>query len=213
MDKKQNILNNLEIISKRIGVKKENLLTMNQTHSNKVLIVDEDNKKLKRFNSDALITGMRGVGISVLTADCVPILIYEEYNNIIACIHAGWKGAFNGIIENTINAINLINKKNKINVSIGPCIGQKNYEVKNDFYQKFIDDDIKNKIFFQTLNGKILFNLRAYIRYKFEKLNISKIDDIALDTYSDKDNFFSYRRSQKLRENDYGRCISVISLI
>ena len=55
-DKKENILNNLAIVSKKIGVKNENLFLMNQTHSNKVVIIDEKNKNIQRINSDALIT-------------------------------------------------------------------------------------------------------------------------------------------------------------
>ena len=104
-DKKENILNNLSIVSKKIGVNKDDLFTMNQTHSNKVVMISKNNQNIKRVNADALITNAKNIAISVLTADCVPILIYEHTNHIVACIHAGWKGAVNGIIENTLNQI------------------------------------------------------------------------------------------------------------
>ena len=125
-DKKENILNNLAIVSKKIGIRNENLFSMNQTHSNKVVVIDEKNKNIQRINSDALITKLKNIAISVLTADCVPILVYEEVNQIIACIHAGWKGAISGIIENTLNEIVTMSKNNRIYVAIGPCIGTKN---------------------------------------------------------------------------------------
>ena len=52
-----------------------------------------------------MITKVKGLAIGVVTADCVPIIIYDLKNEIIGCIHAGWKGAFSGIIKNTVNKI------------------------------------------------------------------------------------------------------------
>ena len=79
-DKKENVLNNLDIVSKKMGIK-NNLFTMNQTHSNKVVIMI-NNKNIQRINADALLQ-IKNIAISVLTADCVPILIYEEVNHIV----------------------------------------------------------------------------------------------------------------------------------
>ena len=137
-DKKSNVLKNLDIVSKKIGFTAENLLTMNQTHSNKVVVINSSNKHIQRVSADALITNQKNIAISVLTADCVPILIYDETNHIIGSVHAGWKGAAGGIIENTINEITKISHNAKINVAIGPCIGLNNYEVGLEFYKKFI---------------------------------------------------------------------------
>ena len=100
-------------------------LLMHQTHSNKVIIINKKNKNLKRFNSDALITKLKDVALGVVTADCVPIILYDIKNQIIGCIHAGWKGALSGIIENTIKKFKKLNSKNKIFASVGPCIGKK----------------------------------------------------------------------------------------
>tara|TARA_B100000965_G_scaffold200998_1_gene167798 strand:+ start:26 stop:589 length:564 start_codon:yes stop_codon:yes gene_type:complete len=185
---------------------------MHQTHSNKVLIINKRNKDLKKFKSDALITKLKGVALGVVTADCVPIILYDVKNQIIACIHAGWKGASSGIIENTFKKFKKINSKNKIFASIGPCIGKKSYEVDIDFYKKFIFKSKKNKKYFLKKNdNKKLFNLRKYVNDKLAKLNV-KVDHVNFDTFRQKSRFFSYRRSQKLKEKDYGRCISVISL-
>ena len=213
-DEKNNVLDNLAIVSKKIGVSKNNLLLMNQTHSNKVVTITKDNKNIQRINSDALITKIKDITISVLTADCVPILIYEEINQIVACIHAGWRGALNGIIKNTLNEIVNMSKKNKIYVAIGPCIGFKNYEVGKEFHNEFIQENKKNEIFFfHGEEGKILFDLRKYVNFKIKEFDIKYIENIGFDTYAEKNNFFSFRRSQHLREKDYGRCISTISLI
>tara|TARA_B100001564_G_scaffold353876_1_gene363536 strand:- start:710 stop:1468 length:759 start_codon:yes stop_codon:yes gene_type:complete len=211
-DNKANIKKNLKFVSKKINVKLDNLKLMHQTHSNKVIVINKNNKNSKNFNSDALITNVKGCALGVVTADCVPIILYDSKNKLIGCIHAGWKGAFSGIIENTIKKLKKLNAKNRILASIGPCIGQKSYEVDINFYKKFIIQSKKNKIYFLKQNKlKRLFNLRKYVNDKLLKLNV-KVDHVKRDTFKEKDKFFSYRRSQKLREKDYGRCISVISL-
>ena len=213
-DEKENVLNNLSIVSKKMGVNKNNLFTMNQTHSNKIEIIDNLNQNNKRINADALITNVKNIAISVLTADCVPILIYEKKNHIVACVHAGWKGAATGIIENTLNQIVEMSSDGKIYVAIGPCIGFKNYEVGKEFYDEFIRENKKNELFFfPTKNDKFFFDLRKYVAFKISKFNVDYIENIDLDTYNEKENFFSFRRSRKVGEKDYGRCISAISLM
>ena len=160
-----------------------------------------------------MITTLKGIGIGVLTADCVPILLYESKKKIVGCIHAGWRGAFLGIIENTIKKFSKINPNSKIIACVGPCIGKKNYEVDLKFYKKFISQSKSNKIYFSPgrINKK-LFDLRKFVCDKLKKLNV-EIDNLKYDTFQDKNNFFSYRRSKKLKELDFGRNISAIVLI
>ena len=210
-DSKNNVKKNLAFVSKKTGVKKK-LLLMNQTHSNKVIVINNKNKKLRKFNSDAIITNIKGFALGVMTADCAPILLYDFKNEIIGCIHAGWKGAHSGIIENTIKKFKKLSKNNKIFACIGPCIGKKSYEVDLKFYKTFLLESKKNSIYFKKVNrNKKKFNLRKYVNDKLLKLDV-KVSHVNHDTFKDKNNFFSYRRSQKLKEIDYGRCISVISL-
>ena len=212
-DSKINILKNLKFVSKKIKVKANNLKLMHQTHSNKVIIINKNNKNSKSFNSDAIITGIKGYALGVVTADCVPIILYDIKNQIIGCIHAGWRGASSGIIENTIKKFKKLNSNNKIIASVGPCIGKKSYEVDVNFYKKFISESKKNNVYFKKKNSdKKLFNLRKYVSDKLTRQNV-RMDHVNHDTFREKINFFSYRRSQKLQEKDYGRCISVISLI
>ena len=211
-DLKKNILKNLSYVSKKMLVKKNNLVLMNQTHSNKVIEIKKNNYK-KKINADAMITKIKGLALSVVTADCVPIIIYDFKNEIIGCIHAGWKGAFSGVIENTINKIKKLNFDNKIFASVGPCIGKNSYEVDLFFYKKFLQKSKKNKKYFSFKNkNKKLFNLRKFVADKLIKLKI-KVDHVNHDTFKEKMNFFSYRRSCKLKQNDYGRCISIVRLI
>ena len=212
-DKKKNVYKNLTFVSKKMNISLNRLSLMHQTHSNKVIIITKKNKNLKKFNSDALITKLRGIAIGVVTADCVPIILYDIKNQIIACIHAGWKGASSGIIENTVKKLKKVSSKNKIFASVGPCIGKKSYEVEEDFYKKFISKSKKNVVYFAKKNKKKkLFDLRKYVNDKLIRVNV-KVNHVKHDTFKEKNRFFSYRRSQKLHEKDYGRCISVISLI
>ena len=163
--------------------------------------------------SDAMITRLKGIALCVVTADCAPILIYDKKSKIIGCIHAGWKGAFKGIIKNTIKKIKKLNPKNRLYASVGPCIGKKSYEVDFLFYKKFVKKSKKNTLYFSNKkNGKKLFNLRKFVEDKLSELNV-KVDHVDHDTYVEKKNFYSYRRSSQLMERDYGRCLSSISLI
>ena len=146
-DNKKNINKNLNYVAKKMGSEKTKLILMHQTHSNQVIEIKKNNYK-KKILADAMITKMNGIVLGVLTADCVPIIVYDAKNKIIGCIHAGWKGALSGIIKNTINKIKKNNSNNKIYASIGPCINKKSYEVDKNFYKKFISKSKNNKIYF-----------------------------------------------------------------
>jgi YfiH family protein len=211
-DNKNNIIKNLNFVAKKMTVTRSKLILMHQTHSNKVVEIKLHNFK-KKIKADALITKLNGFAIGVLTADCVPIIIFDAKNKIIGCIHAGWKGAFSGIIENTIKRIKKLNSNNKIYASVGPCIGEKSYEVDILFYEKFVSKSRSNKIYFRYKSKtKKLFNIRKFVTDKLKKLNV-KVDQVNKDTFAEKSNFFSYRRSRKLMQKDYGRCLSTVCLI
>ena len=104
-DNKKNVFRNLNLVSKKIKINSKNLMLMHQTHSNKVIIIK--NKNVKKFNSDAIITKLKNTALGVVSADCVPIILYDIKNEIIGCIHAGWKGASSGILK-----IQFLNLKN-----------------------------------------------------------------------------------------------------
>ena len=211
-DDKNNINKNLDFVAKKMAVERSSLILMHQTHSNKVIEIKKKNYR-KKIIADAMVTKIKGFAIAVVTADCVPIIIYDLNNKIIGCIHAGWKGAFTEIIENTIKKIKKLNSNNKIYASVGPCIGKKNYEVDLEFYKKFVSKSRRNKIYFSNKNKtKKLFNLRKFVTDKLIKLKV-KVDQITRDTFAEKTNFFSYRRSCKLKQTDYGRCISAVRLL
>ena len=155
-DNKKAVSKNLNYVSQKLSVKKNNLILMNQTHGNRVIEIKKNNYK-KRINADAMITKVKGLGLGVLTADCVPIIVYDFKNEIIGCIHAGWKGAISGIIKNTVNKIKKLNSNSKIYASIGPCIGKDSYEIDVTFYNKFLSISKKNAKYFSNKKKKKKF--------------------------------------------------------
>ena len=213
-DKQKNIKKNLRIVCKKFGTNYEKLFLLNQVHSNKFYFLNKNyNKNKKKLTGDALITNQKRIIIGVLTADCAPILIYDKKLKVISAIHAGWKGAYKGIVKKVVNFLLKIGSESKnLVAAIGPCISQKNYEVKKEFKGKFLKQSKKNEIFFKKNKNKTYFSLNKYVYYQLKALGIKKIDIINKDTYNSKNNFFSARRSIHKKENDYGRNISIIMI-
>ena len=212
-DKKKNILKNLEIVSNKIKAKNKKIILLNQVHSNKFHYIGMHSKLNNKFEGDALVTDRKNTPIAILTADCAPVLIYDDKKKMIAAIHAGWKGSYKGIVKKVVKF--MIKKgcsSKNITAAIGPCISSNNYEVKEDFIKKFIKKDKKNIIFFKKNKDKNYFSLNKYIHFQLNSLNIKKIDIINKDTFNTKNNFFSARRSISRNENDYGRNISIIMI-
>ena len=213
-DKKNKIKENLKIAKNKISKKSKNIFLLHQIHSNKFIFIDKNfrNNK-KKVQADAVITNLRKFPIAVLTADCVPILLYDTKKNIIAAIHAGWKGALKGIINNVIDF--MLKKgclQKNIFAAIGPCIGKTNYNVRNDFKRKFLKNDKKNKIFFSNRKNIIYFDLPNYVKSQLKLNKITNIDMKNIDTFNKKNNFFSARRALKSKHDDYGRNISIIMI-
>ena len=106
-DKKENILRNLEFVAKKITCSKESLITLNQKHSNQVIHFDNDGSVKNKLTGDAIVSEVKNIGIGILTADCAPVFFYDHKKKTIGCAHAGWKGALNGIIRNTVKKLDV----------------------------------------------------------------------------------------------------------
>ena len=181
------------------------LIEVEQTHSNNVHLYDSDKGIIK---ADAIVTNKKNIALSVVTADCAPVLLVDPKAGIIGAAHAGWRGAKTGIIENTINKMCEIGA-NKLDIlaAIGPCISKFSYEVGPELY-----DIIRNDTYFkksQKLNY-YLFDLENYLFEKLFENGVTKIEALSIDTYPIANNYFSYRRKTHLNEKDYGRQISII---
>ena len=211
-DKRGNVLKNLNLVSKKIGCKDEVLITLNQIHSNKVVYFENESSIKNKLPGDAIVTKIKNVAIGILTADCAPILLYDHSKKIIGCIHSGWKGALNGVIKNTVKKFKELNSNiDNLIAVVGPCIGKESYEVKIDFYERFVSQNLEHKEFFKKISDeRYIFDLRGFINNEISNSNIKNIENIEKDTFSEEEFFYSYRRTRRNKEQDYGRCISVI---
>ncbi len=193
------------------------LHSMQQMHGTDVAIISKDDTP--NFPKvDALITANSDIILAVLTADCAPVLLVDDKNKVIAAVHAGWRSAFGGIIQNTIDKMQAIGAKiDCIKMAIGPCIGQKNYEIDKNFYDIFINQSQENHIFFKDIPNKKgqnwLFNLQGYVKKQAHSIGIENISSLKNDTYNSENMFFSHRRHMnKYGHGNCGRQLSVIML-
>ena len=213
-DKKTNIKKNLKIVKRKISKKSKEIFLVKQIHGSKSIFLSKNsNIKNKSTFADAIITEKKKFPIAILTADCVPLLIFDKKRKMIAAIHAGWRGAYKEIVQKVIKFMfNKGCKKEDMIVAIGPSISVKNYEIGEQFKDMFIKKDKMNIKFFKKGKNKIYFDLPNYVKKQVKLNQIKNIDLLNIDTFNKKNNFFSARRSLKLNHNDYGRNISVIMI-
>ena len=209
-DKKENIIKNRKIIAESLNFNFEKLLIANQSHSNKVEIIND----LKHnINCDAMISLSNKVILGVLTADCCPILIGHKKKYLSAIIHLGWRGLHNDILKNFSYKIKILDINfSDLIFALGPCIGAQSFEVDPNFKKKFIIKDDFSKKFFFNFKNKIFFDIRGYAKFILANLGVSNIWCSSEDTYKKFGDFFSYRYSVHNRFVDYGRMLSVIKI-
>ena len=212
-DKKNNVLSNLKIAIKNLGIEGKKLKLINQIHSNKIVLINKKNY-INEMSGDGLITKDKNIALGVLTADCAPIFIFDNEKKIICCLHSGWKGALSNIVKEGIKNIKKEKIKNQnIFAIIGPCLGFKNFEVDKKFKLKFIKKNRSYAKFFKSKNKKKdLFNLRNLINFQLKAEGLINIYNIRKDTYENNSDFFSHRRSTHENKVATGRMINIISL-
>ncbi|MBF96978.1 MAG: Laccase domain protein YfiH [Alphaproteobacteria bacterium MarineAlpha9_Bin4] len=209
-DDRKNIIENRNRILNQFNIKIEKLIIPDQFHSNKIEVFDK-NKSI--YKCDGMISISSGIAIGVLTADCCPILIGHKQKKLVGVIHAGWKGVFNGIVENFLTQVNKLGfKKNDLMFALGPCIGKSSYEVTDLFKNNFLKKYNESSIFFKPNKHKnrFNFNLRGCIISILKKNDISDIWTSRADTYKHPKKYFSYRYSVHKGCKDYGRMMSLI---
>lgn len=216
-DISENVKKNRQSILSELSTDPARLCGLYQIHSNIVHYLEtpwdgETPWDDHMPRGDAMVTSQKNIALGILTADCAPVLLADPENRVIGAVHAGWKGALTGILENTVRMMCQKGAKiSNIIATVGPCIAQENYEVGPEFLEKFSD----HKYFFTNSHKKnhYLFDLKSFVTYRLEKSGLDKITALSHDTYSDEDNFFSYRRTTHRGEKDYGRQISTIILL
>lgn len=213
-DDPAHVQENRRRMAETVGVQPSHFLTAFQVHSPDVAVAGGPWPSDQRPKVDAMVTRVPGLALGVTTADCGPVLFADSKARVIGAAHAGWKGAFTGILESTIDAMEGLGaNRADIIVAIGPLIRQPSYEVGAEFVTRFTDADPGHARFFvpSARDGHAMFDLAGFIRMRLEAAGIAQIDDLGIDTYPD-EQLFSYRRSVHRKEPDYGRQIHAIVL-
>jgi YfiH family protein len=193
----------------------ECLVSCCQVHGTSVVAVERAWSDFERPQCDAMVTAAQGRVLGVLTADCAPVLLADPVAGVIGAVHAGWRGALNGVLEAAITAMEgLGSKTERMRAAVGPCIGPSAYEVGWDFEREFLQRDTASAHFFTSSNpsSRPHFDLSGYVTHRLRRAGIVHPDQLAACTFTVDGDFFSYRRSQVRKEADYGRQISAIVL-
>ena len=191
------------------------LVTIHQTHSADIVRLDAPpDPAAARPKGDGMVTATPGLGLGILTADCQPVLFADTQAQVIGAAHAGWRGALDGVLENTLTAMETLGAaRDRIRAVIGPCISQAAYEVGPEFLEDFLADDPTNTRFFANgADDKYQFDLVGYGLNRLRATGIGDAQWIGQCTYQDPARYYSYRRSVHEGRADYGRLISVIRL-
>jgi len=195
-------IKNQKLACKILGGNYDNFIMPNQQHTDKIAVIKqkEDIKKIYNEPFDGIITNLKKFPICLVFADCTPIILYDEENKVVACIHAGWKGTAMRIAK---KAVNLMVKEfhsapSTIQVAMGATICKKCFEINRDIAGKLAMSINKSydNIFLET-SDKIYADLKLINKMQLKEVGIEKIDICSYCTSCDNDIFYSYRADDK----------------
>ena len=199
-------------VADAMGVAHDHLLGVHQVHSATAITVDAPHTEKPR--ADALVTTTPGLALSVLSADCQPVLFADADAGVIGAAHAGWRGALDGVLHATVDAMVALGaRRENITAIIGPSISQRAYEVGPEFMDSFMSEDPEYARYFINGEGdRMLFDLPGFGLNRLRAAGIGHAEWTRHCTFSDAERFYSYRRTTHAKEADYGRLIAAITL-
>lgn len=215
LDSDKNVRANRKRVAAHFGVTSKRLCTLFQCHSADVCVVDNVRIFDRLFRADGLVTRQKEVVLGVLTADCGPVLLADAKNGVIGALHAGWKGAFKGLVQTTVEAMVSLGANPADTVAVlGPTIAKDSYEVDESFKVNFLTKGEEFEQFFSPGDSAshYWFDLPGCIAYRLNEAGITNHAWIGEDTYENEARYYSYRRVQHNGQPDYGRLISCIML-
>ena len=199
-----------------LGLEAGDLVSLHQAHTAQTVTVTRPWPDGERPRADGMATDRPNVALGVLTADCAPVLFVDPTAGVIGAAHAGWRGAVDGVLDSTVDAMVALGaNRARIVAGIGPAIGPSSYEVGPEFPERVNAGGIAADAFFQPAEreGHFLFDLPGYVRARLERAGVGQAEWIGEDTVPDETRFFSYRRATHRDEGDYGRLLSAIALV
>jgi hypothetical protein len=207
---------NRAAVARDIGTEEPRLLTVYQVHSADAVCVEQPWAREHAPHADGMATNKRGIALGVLAADCAPVLFADEEAGVIGSAHAGWQGAFKGVIEGVVAQMERLGaRRSAIRACVGPCISQANYEVGPEFVDRFLATSPGHASFFvpSVKAGHSMFDLPAFVLHRLRQAKVGRAEILPACTYADGDGFFSFRRTTHRQESAYGRNISAIMLV
>ncbi|MBU3978176.1 peptidoglycan editing factor PgeF [Patescibacteria group bacterium] len=183
----------LELFSKALKINPQQIIKMRQIHSNNIRWVTQKDRGFRINEVDGLLTREKDVYLSVLSADCIPVLIFDKQKKYAGAVHAGWKGIYNDTLKAAINQL-ISNGSNPVNVliGIGPCIRSccYNITITNERANLF------NKKYIYERNGSYFLDLPKIAKEQLLSVGIPKnnIEDCNICTSDNNDRFFSFRK-------------------
>ncbi len=189
---------------------KKPLILMNQVHEDNILFVTEAPHDKILPKVDGLITNSPGFVLGVLTADCIPIFLADPEASLIGAVHSGWRGTVKNIAGKTVQQMKK-HGANKIYASLGPAIGQENFEVGVEVYEAF---GLRFKDFFKASASpnRYLCDLKGIVVSQLTQEEVQAIEVLPYDTYASPELFFSCRRSTHQGESQFGCQFSGITI-
>ncbi len=193
---------------------------VSQVHGKHIHDVDATKLNMAPLSADAMVSQQSGRGLAIMTADCVPIVLYQPTSGKIAAIHAGWQGLACGVIQETVNRFT---DSGPIKAWIGVCISQENYEVNVDVRDKLLAGCITNQTLSQKhidnfvslfsisfYDDKIKLDLPKLAAMQLEAAGATVVNDLPVDcSYADT-HYYSYRRQTHMQQPATGRMALVI---
>jgi YfiH family protein len=211
-DQKDIVAINRTRVATAMGVAADHLAGVHQVHSANVVTLSGPQTEKPR--ADALVTATPGLALSVLTADCQPVLFADATAGVTGAAHAGWRGALDGVLHATVDAMVALGATPaNINAVIGPSISQQAYEVGPEFFEDFMAESEEfSRYFAQGEGDRMMFDLPGFGLNRLHAAGVGHAEWTRHCTYSDPDRFYSYRRSTHEKQADYGRLIAAITL-
>lgn len=206
-DEDEHVEENRLLFCKHMGITPERFFMPRQTHGDNILKIDDDFLKLPKRSQmcllegvDALITDRKRVCIGISTADCAPVFLYDSTQQVVAIIHAGWRGTIAQIVTKTVFMLQDLYGSDSRNLYavIGPCISQKNYEVGDELYSLFEKSSFPAARFFSKESATLRWHLdlRDANRWLLTEAGVSsqqiEVSDIC--TYDQSQKYFSARK-------------------
>ena len=203
---------NREKLLKELNLTDKQEVMAFQTHSNNVKIIDEDTTKYyyeKEEDIDGFLTKRKNIAIFTFYADCLPIFVYDKENQVIGVWHSGWPGTFKEIMKSGLLEMkkNYGTKIENVIVALGIGIGQKDYEVGNEFYDKFMEKFgksdgkiVEESFWFNEETKKYHFDNTKFNELMALKFGIKKENLIVANESTFNEKFHSYRRDGKNAE-------------